>query len=64
MCLYSTKELSKLIGVSERTMYNRLRQLESEKKFKKKSIGYFYTPKEVEKIATLLGIAISLQNSA
>lgn len=64
MCLYTTKEVSQFIGVSERTMYNRLRQLAAENKFTKQSMGYFYTPEEVEEIAKQLKIKISLQNSA
>jgi DNA-binding Lrp family transcriptional regulator len=64
MCLYTTKEVSQLIGISERTLYNRLKELRDTKKFIKKSMGYFYTPDEVEKLATKLGVKISLQNSA
>jgi hypothetical protein len=64
MCLYTTKEISELIGVCERTMYARLKKLKQQNKFRKKSMGYFYTPDEVEKIALKLGVTISLQNSA
>jgi hypothetical protein len=64
MCLYSTKEIANVIGVSERTMFTRLKELKEEKKFTKKSKGKFYTPEEVLKIAAKLGLKIKLQNAA
>jgi DeoR/GlpR family transcriptional regulator of sugar metabolism len=64
MCFYSAKDISKILGVSERTFYNRLAELKKEKKFRKKSKGKFYTPDEVINFASKLGLKITLQNTA
>lgn len=64
MCFYSAKDISKILGVSERTFYNRLAELKKKRKFKKKSTGKFYTPDEVILFASKLGLKITLQNTA
>jgi len=61
MCLlYTKKQVSELLGFSERTLYNRLAQI----KFKKKTKGVLLTPDEVTFIADKLGIKVTLQKSA
>ncbi len=63
MCLYSTKEVLKLIGISERTFYRRISKLKKQKKFKKTSEGIFYTPEEVTTICKKLGLKVTLPNA-
>lgn len=60
MCFYTKKEVSLLLGLSERTLYRRITQI----KFKKKSKGYLLTPDEVLIIASKIGVSISLPNNA
>ena len=60
MCFYTKKEVSELLGLSERTLYRRITEL----KFKKKSKGYLLTPDEVLLLASKIGVSISLPKSA
>lgn len=60
MCLYSTIEVAKIIGYSERAMYDKLREIKKKKKFKKKLTGYFYTKEDVYNIAKLLRIKVDI----
>lgn len=44
MCFYSAKDISKILGVSERTFYNRLAELKKEKSLGKKAKASFIHP--------------------
>lgn len=52
--LYTTEELIKCSGISERTFYRRLQSMKEKKKFAKKSPGITYDTTEAKKISSLL----------
>lgn len=51
----TNKDLYNLFGLPERTYYRRLKELQQQQQFKKKSKGYRYTLSEVLNISKLLG---------
>jgi transcriptional antiterminator len=60
MCFYTKKEVSELLGFSERTLYRRISKIN----FKKKSEGNLLTPDEVLLLAKKIGVSVSLPKSA
>lgn len=55
---YTQKEVAKLHGYGEMQTSRHIAQLIKEKKFKKRSIGKYYTDEELEKLAKLLGFSL------
>lgn len=55
MAAYSLNDIAKMYGVSKQTTRRHIRKLSEEKKFKKVSVGMYYTDADVEKLALLLG---------
>lgn len=45
--VYTTKELANYSGISERTFYRRVKELQREGRFRKTSKGYGYSKREV-----------------
>lgn len=51
---YSLKEISEYFHGSKRTLTRRISELKKKGEFKKESPGYYYTEKEVQKLAEKL----------
>jgi biotin operon repressor len=56
MSFISQKQLAQIAGISETTLWRRLKAL----KFKKKSPGRFYDEKEQQQISQLLNFTLKL----
>lgn len=64
MTFITLAQVSNAIGLSERTIRNRIRELEAKELFKKKYPGRTYTIDEMQTVCSLLNIVVNLQKAA